>query len=116
MSHPELFPASASLEDSQETIISFQMKLTANLISIQGRNAVLDNGTKLNVNLAEFDPKLKKSEINKSLVFVKKSDADPAFLAKMAAESRSPLGGAGKEFNVFIEGSAEKILIFFKKS
>jgi hypothetical protein len=116
MPFPEIFPASATLEDLQRTLITFQKAQIANLISIQGRNAELDDGTKLDVNLAEFDPKDDRSDVNKVLVLVENDDATTAFLAQMATQSMTQLGGAGKKWRVFIKGDPVNILIFFKKS
>jgi NADH dehydrogenase/NADH:ubiquinone oxidoreductase subunit G len=123
MPFPEMFPASATLEELQRTLIAFQKIKTANLINITGRNAELDDGTKLNVNLADFEPQTRRNQINKVLVLVKDDDANVAFLTRMTAESMSPLGGAGKKFTVFMksdetatEGKEAEILIFFKKS
>jgi len=105
------FDGKAKLDELERGCESVQKVRTANLLSIQGRNAELDDGTKLKVNVAQFDPQDRRRDVHDDLKMVKKDDADVAFLSQMAAESRTQIGG---DMNVFIENQAVTILVFGK--
>ena len=109
MSFTRNFDGKATLEELERALETKQRVKTANLLSIQGRNAQLDDGTKLKVNVAEFDPQDAISKVHDDLKLVKKSDASVSFLAQMAAEARIQIGG---DMNIFLENAAETILVF----
>jgi hypothetical protein len=111
MAFTEIFSATGNIEALERTILAFQKARIANLISIQGRNAQIEDGSNVNVNIAEFEPQDRRSQVRKNLKFVKKDDATVAFRSQMATEGRMQVGS---EMNVFIENTAVTILIFGK--
>jgi len=111
MAFTEIFPATGNLEALEKTIMAFQRAMIANLIDIQGRNAQIEDGSNVNVNVVQFEPQDRRSQVRKNLKFVKKDDATVAFRAQMAAEGRTQVGS---EMNVLIENTAVTILIFGK--
>jgi hypothetical protein len=113
MAFSRIFDGKATLDELERACETMQRVKMANLLSIQGRNAQLDDGTKLKVNVAQFDPKDRRSEVRDDLKLVKKTDASPAFLAQMAAEGRAPVNG---DMNAIVENNAETILAFAKKT
>src|SRR5262245_3894125 len=92
------FDGKSTLDELERALETKQRVTMANLLSLQGRNAQLDDGTPLKVNVAEFDPQPSRSMVHDDLKLIKKADADVTFLAQMTAESRTQIGG---EMNVF---------------
>ena len=111
MAFHEIFSATGNLEALERTIIAFQSAKIANLISIQGRNAQIEDGPNVKVNVAEFEPQDHRNKVRKNLKFVKIDDATIAFRSQMATEGRMQVGS---EMNVFIDNTAVTILIFGK--
>jgi hypothetical protein len=111
MAFSETFPANGALEALATTIMAYQRAKIANLINIQGRNAQVEDGSNVNVNIAEFEPQDRRNQVRKNLKFVRKADATVTFRSQMTAEGRTQVGG---EMNVFIENTAVTILIFGK--
>ncbi len=107
-----IFDGKASLDELDRGCESIQRLRRANLQSVEGRNAQFDNGTQVNVNVAQFQAVADLNDVHDDLKLVKKDDADVAFLAQMAAEGRSQIGG---DMNIFISNVATTILIFAKK-
>jgi hypothetical protein len=107
------FDGKSTLSELERACETTQKIKRANLTGIEGRNAQLADGTKMNVNVAEFDPKPNPSDVHDDLVLVKKDDADKVFLDKMASEKRTQIGA---DMNVFIENVAETILVYGKTS
>jgi hypothetical protein len=106
-----IFPGTAKLDELEVACIDVERKKTANLMTVEGRNAQLPDGTPSNVNVVQFDPKDDESEVQFDLKFVRKADATPAFLAQMAAEGRAQVGG---DMSIFIEDQPDTVLIFAK--
>lgn len=111
MAFSRIFDGKATLKELERACETMEMVKMANLLSIQGRDAELPDGTKLKVNVAQFDPKNHRRDILDDLELVKKADADQAFLQRMAAEGRAAIGG---DMIVFIEDQSDTILVFGK--
>lgn len=105
------FDGKATLAELEKACENVQKIKRANLTDIEGRNAEFADGTKMNVNVAKFTPQSNPSTVRDDLKFVKKTDANVAFIAQMAAEGRAQIGS---EMNVFIENKANTILVFGK--
>ncbi|MBD0324828.1 MAG: hypothetical protein ICV68_00265 [Pyrinomonadaceae bacterium] len=111
MAFSRIFDGKATLEELERALENMQKLKMANLLTVQGRNAQLDDGTKMNVNVAQFDPQDRRSQVHDDIKMVKKEDASVAFRAQMAAEGRAPVGG---DMNVFVENKTVTILVFGK--
>ncbi len=105
------FNGKNTLAALQQDCMDIQSIKKANLTKIEGQKAVTPTETKITANVCTFDLKDDVSQVHDNLVFVKKSDATVTFIAKMAQESRTQIGG---DMDVFIEDTAETILVFGK--
>ena len=113
MAFSRIFDGKATLDELERACETMQVLKMSNLLSIQGRDAELNDGTKLKVNVVQFEPQDRRRDVIDDLKLVKKADATVAFIAQMAAEGRAPIGG---DMNVFLESKAETILVFGKKT
>ena len=110
MSFTRLFDGKATLEELERACMNIQMVRMANVTNIEGRNGELE-GERIDVNVVTFDPKDRPRQVRSNLKFVAEDDAD---FAQMATEGRTQLGGPGKTMDVFVDGAATTILVFFK--
>ena len=111
MAFTRIFDGKVTLDELDRSLETMQRVKIANLLSIQGRKAELDDGTKLNVNVTQFDPQDERSDVHDDLKLVKKTDATVQFLAQMAQEGRTQVGG---DMNVFIADQPVTIVVFGK--
>lgn len=111
MSYKIPFPGTATLAELDTTITAYQLAKTANVIDIEGRQATFDDGTNMNVNVAEFEPVDHRPQIHKELVFVLVADVD---FGAMAAAGMTQLGGAGKKFTIYVSNKPQSIFVFYR--
>ena len=112
MTYKVPFPGSAKLDETESTLIAYQLGAEANLVDIVGLEATFTDGTTMNVNVAELDPVNDITEIHTRLAFVLVADVD---YGAMAAAGMTQLGGAGHVFNIFVADVQADIFIFFRR-
>jgi hypothetical protein len=111
MAFTRIFDGKSTLEELQRACIAMAQVKMANVVTIQGRKAQLDDGTKLNVNVVKFEPQDSQTAVHSDIKMATESDANQVFLQQMAAEGRAPVNG---NMSVFIANAAETIVAFAK--
>lgn len=109
------FLGSATLDELCRAVDTEQSEETSNLINLEGVLNKKNDGSEVKVNIATFKPAERKIDVLKNLQCFDVSTAAGSAAAAAAAGTLTPVGGPGKEFQVWVQDTITPIQILGKK-
>lgn len=110
------FPGTANLEETCRALRKAQADNTANLTSLEAVENERTDGTKVNLNVATFEQVNRARLVLDELLCIDVSNNAGAVAATAAGGTHKPVGGAGKEFEIWVQNKLTTVQVFARKS
>jgi hypothetical protein len=109
------FLGSSTLEELCRAIRTEQAEETVNVIDLEGVLNKKDDDSEVKVNIVTFKRAERKIDVLKNLQCIDVSTTAGAGAATAAGGTLTPVGGPGKEFQVWVKDKMTPVQIFGKK-